>query len=235
MSRRILASWIIICLCVIAWIWCCRRLGHRRFLPLLSLLAGSLIAEWLVPTRYASFIAAVFLAAFMITLIELGQGLRRGLFESGAAVRFNSRLFRRAAAAAVTATLLALVFARLASGQPVAPPERGSRVLAFFPYEGSFDPDPAGQECDPPPRGFRSALAPGGRGRLAARADRCERFPPSHTIDEAERSDGDRRERDRADGLGSGTIHMANPCRVRATSKRRWTGSANPIRSSPGA
>ena len=40
-SRRILASWIIICLCGIAWIWCCRRLGHRRFLPLLSLLAGS--------------------------------------------------------------------------------------------------------------------------------------------------------------------------------------------------
>ena len=76
----------------------------------------------------------------MITLIELGQGLRRGLFESGAAVRFNSRLFRRAAAAAVTATPARARVREACFRAAGGSARRGSRVLAFFPYEGQFDP-----------------------------------------------------------------------------------------------
>jgi hypothetical protein len=140
LRARIATGWIITGTCLLAWYVCRGRLVRRRFLLLTSLLAGSLLVEELLPCRYASDAAAVFFAALVILLLELGYEIRRLLAAGGPAWRSERTLFRRAASTAVTAVLLGLVLGRLADGQPPAQRDRGSAILALFPYEGPFDP-----------------------------------------------------------------------------------------------
>ena len=60
---RMITGWIIAGSCLLAWLWCGRRLARRRFIVLASVMALCLLVGWLLPSRYASYIAAVYLAA----------------------------------------------------------------------------------------------------------------------------------------------------------------------------
>jgi hypothetical protein len=140
LRSRIVTGWLITGAAFLGWILCRRRLAGSRFLVLGLFLAASLLADWLLPWRYASFTAAAFLAPLVILLFELGFGISGSIVARGTLRRLRNRLFRRAASAAVAGVLSCLSLARLVSGQPLAEPEPGAAILALFPYEGAFDP-----------------------------------------------------------------------------------------------
>ena len=80
---------------------------------LVSVLACSLVLGWLLPSRYASFTAAAFVAGLVVLLVELGGTIRLNT-RSGRGTRSESSLLRRAGTAAVTASLVALLSVGLA-------------------------------------------------------------------------------------------------------------------------
>ncbi len=145
-KTRIVTGWIIAGALCLGWLWGRRLLERRRFVVLAAVMSVSLVFDWLIPTRYASFTAAVFVGSLGILLIELGRALARTSGAGRRRVRTESSLVRRAAGAAVVASLVCLLVGRLALGQTAAGPGRDSAILALFPYEGSFDPSRAPQD-----------------------------------------------------------------------------------------
>jgi len=139
-SARIVRGWIIFSSCLLIWLLCRRRLVHRRILVLTSVMSGSLVIEWVLPSRYASYTAAAFVGAFGILMVELGRRVGQASGTGRTGGRSGSSRVRRMAVGFVGLALAGLLLGGLASGQPAGPLDRGSAILALFPYEGSFDP-----------------------------------------------------------------------------------------------
>jgi hypothetical protein len=137
---RIISGWIIAALCLLAWFSCRRRLVSRRFLLLAGVMAGSLVINWVLPSRFASYSAAAFIAAFVALMLELGQRVAQLTATGRTAARSGSSLARRIAGTAVGLALFGFLQGGLASGQPPIDLFDESPILALFPYEGSFDP-----------------------------------------------------------------------------------------------
>jgi len=142
---RIVSGWIIAGSCLLAWFLCRRRLVHWRFLILTSMMSGSLVIDWLLPSRYASCTAGAFIGTFVILMVELGQWVGAGSATGRTGARSGSSLIRRTAGTAVGLALFGLLSGGLVSGQPAVGLDHGSTVLALFPYEGSFDPTRPGR------------------------------------------------------------------------------------------
>ena len=94
-QTRIVTGWIIAATCILAWVSYRRRLVRRRYLLLTATLALCLFCEWLLPARYASDSAAVYVAAFSILIAELGRDCLRSVRPGRAARRPDSLLIRR--------------------------------------------------------------------------------------------------------------------------------------------
>jgi hypothetical protein len=137
---RIVTGWIVAGLCLLAWMGFGQRMGRRRLLVLPGLMALCLAVEWLVPSRYASYGGAVFLAALGVFVFELGAELWRPLAPGRAGRRSESTLVRRAAGAAVSVALVTMAALAGAGARGAGPVDRGSAIPALFPYDGPFDP-----------------------------------------------------------------------------------------------
>jgi hypothetical protein len=138
-NTRIVAGWIVVGSLLLVWPWRRGRL-ERRVVLLATAMAGSLVFDWLLPTRFSSFTAAVFVGSLCILMIELGSAVARPSGEGRIGGRTESSLVRRVAGTAVAALLAWLLVGRIALAQPAAGPNRGSAILALFPYEGALDP-----------------------------------------------------------------------------------------------
>jgi hypothetical protein len=103
-------------------------------------MSGSLLINWLLPSRYASYTAASFIGMFLILMLELGERIANVSMIGRIGARAGSSLVRRTGGAAVGLTLIALLLDGFASAEPPIELERGSPILALFPYEGAFDP-----------------------------------------------------------------------------------------------
>jgi hypothetical protein len=137
---RIVHGWILAASGLLVWFSCRHRLGGARFLVLTAVLSGSLVINWVLPSRYGSYTASAFLGAFVILMVELGERVARLPVTGRTAARSGSSLVRRMAGAAARLALLGVMLGTVAFGQP--PPGLGPEpsILALFPYEGSFDP-----------------------------------------------------------------------------------------------
>jgi hypothetical protein len=134
---RMITGWILAGICLLAWLWFGRRLARRRFIVLAVVMALSLLGGWLVPSRYASYIAAVYLATLGLLVIELGRVFWRPLASDRVPRRSESSLVRRVASSAVSVALAILLLDRMTVVRAAGP---DSAILALFPYEGQFDP-----------------------------------------------------------------------------------------------
>ncbi len=137
-KARIVTGWIIAGTWLMGWLWWRRRVEHGRFVVLAVVTAGSLLFDWLLPTRHASFTAALFIGSLGILMIELGAAAARPHREGHRPIRTESSLARRVAGTAMIAGLVCVLMGSLALGQPAG--WRSSAILALYPYEGSFDP-----------------------------------------------------------------------------------------------
>jgi hypothetical protein len=137
---RIVSGWIIVALCLVLWFPCRGRLTGRRFLVLGFVMLGSLLINWLLPSRNASYTAAMFIGMFVILMLELGERIAQDSVTGRTGARSGSSLVRRTAGATVGLTLMTVLLNGLASAQPPFELEGGSPILALFPYEGAFDP-----------------------------------------------------------------------------------------------
>ena len=139
-SKRVVLGWVIASSCLLAFMACRSRLLRWRFVVLISVMALCLFAEWLLPSRYASSTAALYVAAFGLLVFELGRGFWPRLAPGRATPRSESSLVRRAAGAAVGVAFLAVSIGSVARAQPAAATGLGQAILALFPYDGPFDP-----------------------------------------------------------------------------------------------
>ena len=137
---RLVTGWLIAAALLVAWAAWRRRIAHmpRRFLALGLLTMAAVLFDWLLPSRYASYVAGLFAGGLLILIVELSRGTRR--LPAAERGRTESSLLRRLSGPAVTMALLGLLLAQAARGQPAIPPAPGSAILALFPYEGKFDP-----------------------------------------------------------------------------------------------
>ena len=136
-TTRMVTGWIIAGSSLLAWLWCGRRLARRRFIVLALVMALCLLGGWLLPSRYASYIAAEYLAAFGTLVIELGRVFWRPLAPNRVPRRSESSLVRHTVGAAVSVALAFLFLDRIAVAQAA---DQDSAILALFPYDGQFDP-----------------------------------------------------------------------------------------------
>ena len=134
---RMITGWIIAGSCLLAWLWCGRQLKRGRLIVLASVMALCLLGGWLLASRYVSFIAPAYLAALGLLVIELGRVFWRPFTSDRVPRQSESPLVRHMAGAAVSVALVILLFDRMAVVRAAEP---DSAILAFFPYEGQFDP-----------------------------------------------------------------------------------------------
>ena len=139
-KTRIISGWIIAGLWLIVLLGCRRWLVHGRFLVLTSLIAGSLLLDRFLPSRLVGYSAAIFGATMVVLILELGRRASQFRTSGPNAGRTETSLVRRVGMSAVGALLLGLLLGRIASVQAADQPGQGSAILAFFPYEGAFDP-----------------------------------------------------------------------------------------------
>jgi hypothetical protein len=139
-NARIVKGWIIAASSLVVWFWSRRLLARRRFQVCSALMAGALLLEWMLPSRYASFTAALFVAAFVILIIELGHRVAQASTALRSGGHSASSRLRHLAASALGLVVAGVLWGGIASGQPAVQSERGSAILVLFPYEGSFDP-----------------------------------------------------------------------------------------------
>ncbi len=137
--RRVVAGWIIVGLCILAWAgW--RRLAVRRLLlAVIAVMAGCLVAGQVLPARFASFTAAGFLGGLSVLIAELAQRLRR-FARARRGTRSASSLWRRAGRAAISAISSGALALCVAASPGSAQAQPRSVILALFPYEGVYDP-----------------------------------------------------------------------------------------------
>jgi len=143
---RIVGGWLIVSTYLLIWLLCRRRLVHRRFLILASVMAASLVIDWLLPSRYASYAAAAYIGTLVILMVELGHGMGQALASLRTGGRSGSSLLRRAVGTALGLALAGILVGQLASGRPADGLDQRSAILALFPYEGSFDPTRKAQD-----------------------------------------------------------------------------------------
>ena len=134
---RMITGWLIAGSCLLAWLWCGWRLGRRRLIVLASVMAICLLGEWVLPSRYAIYLAAEYLVALGLLVIELGRVFWRPRASDRVPRRSESSLVRHMAGAAVGVALAILLLGRIAMAQAAG---QDSVILALYPYEGRFDP-----------------------------------------------------------------------------------------------
>jgi hypothetical protein len=137
---RILSGWIIALSCASGWFAVRRRLSRWRIPLLAGLMAGILVINWLLPSRFASYTAAAFIGALASLMLELGEGAAAVFVAGRTTRRSGSSLVRRAAGSAVGLALCGLVVGELASAAQPFDLQRELPIIALFPYEGPFDP-----------------------------------------------------------------------------------------------
>ncbi len=114
-------------------------------------------------------------------------------------VERKARWFVALGASAVGALLLGLLLGRIASVQAASQPGHGSAILAFFPYEGAFDPARPAERVILRLDDYDAAEPiGGGRGRAVQLVGASGLGPPSGVAQE--RSRHRRRDRARAGG-----------------------------------
>ncbi|HKI17761.1 MAG TPA: hypothetical protein VKA15_07760, partial [Isosphaeraceae bacterium] len=91
-------------------------------------------------SRHASDSAAIFAGTLVVLILELGRRASQPRSSGQNPGRSESSLVRRVGASAVGALLLGLLLGRIASVPAWGQPAQGTAILAFFPYEGAFDP-----------------------------------------------------------------------------------------------
>ena len=142
-QARVVTGWLIALAFLIAWVTWRGRIAHlqRRFLAVTLLMMTGALLDWLLPSRYASYVGGVFAGGLLILIVELSQGLRTGPADH--LRRSESSLLRRVSGPAVATAILGLLLARAASGQPEIPAPPPRAILALFPYEGQDPTRPA--------------------------------------------------------------------------------------------
>jgi hypothetical protein len=139
-KTRIISGWVIAGLWLIPLQWCRRRLVRWRFLVLTSVMAGSLVLEQFLPSRHAGGSAAIFAGALVVLILELGRRASQPRGSGPNPGRSESSRVRRLGASAVGALWLGLLLGRIASVPAWGQPAGDTAILAFFPYEGAFEP-----------------------------------------------------------------------------------------------
>ncbi len=134
---RMITGWIVAGSCLLAWLWCGRRLARRRFIVLAAVMALCMLVGWLLPSRYASYIGAEYLAALGLLVVELGRVFGRPIASDRVPRRSDRVRVRHMAGAAVSVALAVVLLDRMAVAQAAG---QDSAILALFPYEGQFDP-----------------------------------------------------------------------------------------------
>jgi hypothetical protein len=140
MRARIVAGWMVAAICLLVWMRFRAWFGRWRLFFLASILVVCLLTERLLPARSASTSAGVYLGAFALLLIELGRGFWRPSVSSRAIRRPESSLVRRGAGTAVCVALIGISVGKVIAIEAAMQADKGSAILALFPYEGPFDP-----------------------------------------------------------------------------------------------
>jgi hypothetical protein len=140
MRIRMVVGWMVVGLCFLAWAWCRGWFSRWRLLFLTLVMALCQLTPWLLPSRFASPGAAVYLGAFVLLLVELGRALWQPYAPDRARRRSESSLVRRGAGAALSLALAILLSGTVASVAARAQADHGRSILALFPYDGPFDP-----------------------------------------------------------------------------------------------
>jgi hypothetical protein len=135
---RIVSAWLIAAVLALGWVSCKSRLAQVRwrFFGIIVLIIASILVNWLLPSRYASFAGGLVAGGLLILIVELG--METGKLPASRQ-RSESSLVRQGARAALATAILGLLLARAASGQAPVQPGGGASILALFPYEGQFD------------------------------------------------------------------------------------------------
>jgi hypothetical protein len=136
-KMRVVTGWIIAGACILTWLCVGRWLGRWRLVVMVLAIGICLLGGWLLPWRYASGSAGVYIAALGLLVFELGRACWRPRASDRAPGRSSSLLSRRAAGAAVCLAVVVQSMDRTAVGQAAGP---GPAILALFPYDGPFDP-----------------------------------------------------------------------------------------------
>jgi hypothetical protein len=139
-KTRIISGWIVAGLWLTAWLWCRRRLGRWRCLVPTVLLAGSLLIDGFLPSRHASECAGIFAGSMVILILELGRRASHPRTSRLNPVRSESSLLRGVGTSAAGLLVVGLLLLRIGSAQVWGQPAQATAILAFFPYEGAFDP-----------------------------------------------------------------------------------------------
>jgi hypothetical protein len=140
---QVVSAWLIAAILLVAWVLCRRRIERLswRYPGLVALMSSALLIEWFVPSRYASYAAGAFCGGLLVLVVGLARGI--GRIGESPRRRTESSLVRRAEGAVLATGLLALLFARAASGQRAIEPGAAAPLLVLFPYDGEYDPNRA--------------------------------------------------------------------------------------------
>jgi hypothetical protein len=138
---RIISGWMIVCLSLLGWSWLRVSLGRWRVPLLAAVICGLFVLESWIPARFAACGAAVGASALFLCIFEIAGQLWRSPRPGRGRWRSESSLVRRGATALV-GVVLAGCSLLAAYGVANAAPDGNddTRILALFPYNGSFDP-----------------------------------------------------------------------------------------------
>ena len=135
---RIVSAWLIAAVLALGWVLCRRRFARSawRSLGLILFMIASLMLNWLVPSRYASYAGGLFAGGLILLIVELSVEAAQ---LRSPRQRSESSLVRQGARAAFATALLGLLLVRAAGGQPPVGLGADVPILALFPYDGQFD------------------------------------------------------------------------------------------------
>jgi hypothetical protein len=137
--RRAALGWIVVVLCLSLLLIPGTGTSRWRSPAMGAVVLGTVILDQLLPSRFASITAGGFAGGLAALILQLS---RQAWASRHAGSGSDSSIVRRVGAPIVSASLTLLLLLKIVSGQATAQAGNSTEppVLAFFPYEGSFDP-----------------------------------------------------------------------------------------------
>jgi hypothetical protein len=142
MRTRVVSAWFFAGILLIAYLLVREWLLRWRALLLVSLMAGGVLLDGVLPSRLEGYAAALVIAGLVAIVVELtGGGSRRSPARQTAGQGSGEVPGGRLSRSIIGALVLGLLLAEFTTAQALTSPDRDTAILALFPDEGpTFDP-----------------------------------------------------------------------------------------------